>query len=465
MSGFRIDLGVRHPDHPEMFLAGIECDGASYHSSKSARDRDRLREEVLRGLGWELVRVWSTDWFENPGRQTDRLVARLEELRAKPTRSDVPYVVGAAWAQMAEAALASDNEAAEALVGDADDHAVVDALDGEGKSANIAAASASHDAPPAQRGFDGDGPLSDAEAVAALIAYRETVIKPAEPQRSILRDGLIETFVRQRLVDPEQWYVRVPQFQRAGTDPAEKLDHLEPICAIVARIDSGLDALRIEHERSAAAAGARSSAIAPADTSATFIAPATAGSYVRTELEAAGLDREAFYEPIYAPTLRRLVRRVIETEAPIYGDVLAMRIARAHGMERTGNVIRRLVAEVAQGFPTSAEEGREVIWKVDARTDAPVTYRGATEHIRSHGDVPVAELASLALPNLRRGWTDDQIIREMALRLRLSRVRATVRRRLEAALAFARASTRHASTIDSSAIRSPSDIDRSHPAS
>jgi very-short-patch-repair endonuclease len=69
VSGYKIDLGIRHPDYPEMFLAGVECDGASYHSSKSARDRDRLREEVLRGLGWSLVRVWSTDWFDNVQRQ------------------------------------------------------------------------------------------------------------------------------------------------------------------------------------------------------------------------------------------------------------------------------------------------------------------------------------------------------------------------------------------------------------
>ena len=52
VSGYRIDLGVRHPDHPGRFLAGVECDGARYHASKSARDRDRLREEVLRSLGW-----------------------------------------------------------------------------------------------------------------------------------------------------------------------------------------------------------------------------------------------------------------------------------------------------------------------------------------------------------------------------------------------------------------------------
>ena len=51
-AGYRIDMGVRHPEHPGSFALGIECDGVMYHSSKVARDRDRLREEVLRGLGW-----------------------------------------------------------------------------------------------------------------------------------------------------------------------------------------------------------------------------------------------------------------------------------------------------------------------------------------------------------------------------------------------------------------------------
>src|SRR5208282_2179624 len=86
VSGFKFDLGIRHPDHPERFLAGVECDGARYHSSKSARDRDRLREEVLGGLGWAILRVWSTDWFDNPDLETDKIVAKLEQLRSGSPR-------------------------------------------------------------------------------------------------------------------------------------------------------------------------------------------------------------------------------------------------------------------------------------------------------------------------------------------------------------------------------------------
>jgi very-short-patch-repair endonuclease len=72
VSGFFVDMGVVDPNDSTRFIAGIECDGASYHSSRSARDRDRLREDILCKLGWRLLRVWSTDWFTNPRRERQR---------------------------------------------------------------------------------------------------------------------------------------------------------------------------------------------------------------------------------------------------------------------------------------------------------------------------------------------------------------------------------------------------------
>ena len=80
MSKFRIDLGVVHPDAPGRFLAGVECDGASYHSSPTARDRDRVRQIILENLGWHLFRIWSTDYFVDPKAAIDRLDNNLTEL-------------------------------------------------------------------------------------------------------------------------------------------------------------------------------------------------------------------------------------------------------------------------------------------------------------------------------------------------------------------------------------------------
>lgn len=82
VSSFRIDLGIVHPDTPGRFLAGIECDGATYHRSATARDRDKLRESVLRGLGWEIVRIWSTDWWVDAVGTAEKVHQRLNELLA-----------------------------------------------------------------------------------------------------------------------------------------------------------------------------------------------------------------------------------------------------------------------------------------------------------------------------------------------------------------------------------------------
>ncbi|MGO7378672.1 DUF3320 domain-containing protein [Rhizobium ruizarguesonis] len=80
ISGFRIDFGIRHPDLAGAYLAGVECDGATYHGSATARDRDKVREQVLRGLGWSILRVWSTDWWFDAAGCVERLHASLESL-------------------------------------------------------------------------------------------------------------------------------------------------------------------------------------------------------------------------------------------------------------------------------------------------------------------------------------------------------------------------------------------------
>jgi len=80
VGGFFIDLGVKHPVKAGAFLVGIECDGASYHSGRSARDRDRLRQEILENLGWKIHRVWSTDWFKNREGEIKRMLRYVEGL-------------------------------------------------------------------------------------------------------------------------------------------------------------------------------------------------------------------------------------------------------------------------------------------------------------------------------------------------------------------------------------------------
>lgn len=87
VENFRIDLGVRHQSCPIGFIAGIECDGATYHSGLSVRDRDHIRQSVLEGLGWRIYRVWSTDWFADAARETAKLVSWLDAIREQVSRS------------------------------------------------------------------------------------------------------------------------------------------------------------------------------------------------------------------------------------------------------------------------------------------------------------------------------------------------------------------------------------------
>jgi very-short-patch-repair endonuclease len=79
VSGFRIDLGVVHPDAPGRYLAGVECDGATYHRQATARDRDRLRESILVKLGWRIRRVWSTEWWHDAKEACEKLHQRLTQ--------------------------------------------------------------------------------------------------------------------------------------------------------------------------------------------------------------------------------------------------------------------------------------------------------------------------------------------------------------------------------------------------
>lgn len=74
-SGYRLDFAAKHPEQPGRLVLAIEADGAGYHSSLTARDRDRLRQEQLERLGWRFHRIWSQDWFTARQREIDKALA------------------------------------------------------------------------------------------------------------------------------------------------------------------------------------------------------------------------------------------------------------------------------------------------------------------------------------------------------------------------------------------------------
>jgi len=109
-AGYFIDVAVLDPGNPSRFLMGIECDGATYHSAKSVRDRDRLRQDNLERLGWNIRRIWSTDWFRNPRAEIQPIIRELHERKSTPPLAEAPVVVSE------EDAILNDVEEQEALV-------------------------------------------------------------------------------------------------------------------------------------------------------------------------------------------------------------------------------------------------------------------------------------------------------------------------------------------------------------
>ena len=178
VAGFFIDLGVKHPTRAGTFLLGIECDGASYHSGRSARDRDRLRQEILENLGWKIHRVWSTDWFRSRDSEIRRLLRHIEDLLA----ADPTY-------QM-ERLKISRTEALR------------------------------------QR----------------LTALRDEEIAPAFPdspaEKSLLTPDLLEEFIAKRPKTKDEWFRRIPQPLRAGADSKQVSKYLARVLEILGQSEA-----------------------------------------------------------------------------------------------------------------------------------------------------------------------------------------------------------------------------------
>ena len=91
-SGFRIDMAVKHPTQSGKFAIGIECDGAVYHSSRTARERDRLRQAVLEDMGWTIYRIWSTDWIKDHKTEEEKLINAIEKALGRAVAETGDYV-------------------------------------------------------------------------------------------------------------------------------------------------------------------------------------------------------------------------------------------------------------------------------------------------------------------------------------------------------------------------------------
>lgn len=298
VSRFRIDLGVVHPDRPGDYLVGVECDGASYHSAATARDRDKVRAGILTGLGWSLVRIWSTEWWTDPAgalaRLDGKIRAELERRRQADLSGGTPQALALAEAP-----------------------SFLSALD------------------------------------TLSVAPDDVAPTPASAVFARAPDGARVNDVGYRLT-------------RLGKEP--------------------------------------------------------------------GLDPAAFYDPGYTPVLERLVARVVASEAPLRPEALINRIARAHGFQQSGRLIRERVMDVISRAYASVPDpdGVVFIWPDAATAASWDRYRlpAGEDDVRWIDEIAMAELRALGLT-----LPDSDRAVEVARRFGVRRVTAAARARIATACA------------------------------
>jgi len=276
VSRFRIDLGIVHPDRPGDYLVGVECDGATYHSAATARDRDKVRSAILKGLGWKLVRLWSTEWWIDKSGALDRLHASLETLLSE--------------------------------------------------SRAVPAVTKPQDLP---------------------VPHLVLVQTPSAVTTVDQADALVSPSMQDRLVD------ETAELKIAGAFVAQSK-------------------------------------------------PAMKGEYRATDFTNVSdrIKADAFYSEEYDAVLSDLIAHVLVQEAPILDSLLVQRIARAHGFQRSGRLIRERVLDLTEKnhhLRSDPVDGL-FVWHSESDVASWNSYRiaGALDDVRSVEEIAVEELLVVA---------------------------------------------------------------------
>lgn len=209
VAGFFIDIGVLHPERDGEFILGIECDGATYHSAKSVRDRDRLRQEILEKKGWHIHRIWSTDWFKNREKEVKRLIQLIQQIiRAESSIVTMP---------------SSRNKELD------------DVISNFASSRSSSSASQSGDRVAKTAAIKKENEVSNGLTLKEeLLQYQKSNILPNFPNTSdgILREEILERMVRLKPTTKEEFYKYIPIHLRQNTD-AKQMQYLGDILEII----------------------------------------------------------------------------------------------------------------------------------------------------------------------------------------------------------------------------------------
>ncbi|WP_197452848.1 DUF3320 domain-containing protein [Rosistilla oblonga] len=328
VSGFRVDLGIVHPDYPGAYLAGVECDGATYHRSAVARDRDKTRQLVLENLGWNIIRVWSTDWWYEKESATATLHEQLENL------------LESSRVVVSESNNASA-QASEEACGDAVESQTDKVIDPEAAS------------------FTNQESFEDA---------------PAIEQPTIAAEATLP------MVDGPEGEVRS---EFAARHPVNEPELYQPVLL--------QDSVNRQSE---------------------------------------------FFDHAYTECIRDMALKVVECEGPIRDDLVAKRIARAHGFARTGAKIKLRVLETVPELTTTRESVGDFLWP-DAAVPDSLPFRKAfhSDDRRNLDEIAMPELVGLIQSERQHLESEDPAL-AYAREMGLARLAKSARERIEMAIEF-----------------------------
>lgn len=209
VAGYYLDIAIKDPGKPGHYLLAVECDGATYHSAKSARDRDRLRQEVLENLGWRIRRIWSTDWFKNPQAQIQPILQELEKLRTPVEAPEFELVQDSLDLAIAER--------------DTEYHPRVESVSVDEVETEV------------DTYLDDD---SDLELKDRLAAFSKNVIEPkfpdVEDEHRLLRPAMMEALIAHLPCSKSEFRELIPAYLREATDVEEARHYLGEVLEIVA---------------------------------------------------------------------------------------------------------------------------------------------------------------------------------------------------------------------------------------
>jgi len=201
VAGFFIDIGVM-VEGSYNYIIGIECDGAGYHSSKSARDRDRIRQEILESMGWDIYRIWSTDWFKHRKEEELRLQKALAEAKNRAViveeEIDEPEIEEA---EFEDRGVEVDSE-------------IDNNFDNNEEADNIEE--------------------NNDDLIAELLKFREEIVskKYTIDSRSILSARMIELLAKNKPITLEEFRIHIPQYLREKID-RNQMEYIDQIFEIL----------------------------------------------------------------------------------------------------------------------------------------------------------------------------------------------------------------------------------------